>query len=315
MNYSDFISTITKRAEKTAGKEGHVYVNQIIKNNDTKLDGLVIMEKGHTMAPTIYLNDYYPKYKDGMSIDNIMDEILSSYYMSRDSFELNLDHFKSYDKMRHRIVYKLVNYKKNKELLKTVPHKNYLDLAVVYYAVLSDNGGRIATALIHDSHLKAWNIDFDVLDKQAKYNTPRLLRATIKPIEKVLSDIARKNKNCTLAMDEYEDCKDIFPDDLYAFENDISKSMYVLTNASGMNGAACLLYEKPLSCFGERIQRDFFVLPSSVHEVILVPKYDGLKREDLLDMVVEINKTGVSSDEVLSDNVYEYDFKDRVLKI
>ena len=60
MNYSDFISTVTKRAEKTAGKEGHVYVNQIIKNNDTKLDGLVIMEKGHTMAPTIYLNDYYP---------------------------------------------------------------------------------------------------------------------------------------------------------------------------------------------------------------------------------------------------------------
>ena len=305
MNYSDFTNAIAKRAEKTAGKGGRVYINQVIKNNDTKLDGLVIMEKDHSMAPTIYLNDYYPKYKKGMSLDRIMEEILSGYYMSRDSFEMNLDFFKNYDQMKHRIAYKLISFEKNTELLKDIPYKKYLDLAVVYYAILSDNGGRIATALIHNSHMDAWDIDNDTLDAQACFNTPRLLSATIKPIEKVLEDLSRKNKRKLFDMAEYDDHDEIIPD--FPDDTDTCKSMYVLTNSVGMNGAACLLYKKPLAYFGQKIKRNFYVLPSSVHEVILVPVSDSIHKEDLSDMVKEINLTGVSTDEVLSDHVYEYD--------
>lgn len=313
MNYSEFTNAIAKRAEKTAGEDGRVYINRVLKNNGTRLDGLVIMEKDHMMAPTIYIDDYYPKYKKGMSIDKIMDEILSSYYMNRDSFELNLDFFKSYEKMRHRIAFKIINHKKNKELLKQIPHKKFLDLAIVYYAVLSDNGGRIATALLHNTHLEAWNIDQKTLDEQASFNTPRLLRATIRPIEKVLDDYADKNGIKSFDTAGTDECDEYFPDLSKEFNH--CGCMYVLTNSTGMNGAACLLYEKPLACFGRKIDQDFFVLPSSVHEVILVPKTENINKEDLSEMVRDINKTDVSADEILSDNVYEYDHLANELKM
>ena len=84
-------------------------------------------------------------------------------------------------------------------------------------------------------------------------------------------------------------------------------NMYVMTNTRGINGAACLLYKNALARFAQKLKQDLFLLPSSVHEVILVPKSDILKKEDLSEMVREINKTEVSPKEVHSDTVYVYD--------
>ena len=307
MNYSDFTEAIAKKAEETVGKGGSVFVNRVIKNNDTKLDGLVIMEKNRSVAPTIYLNDYYTKYKKGMSIDRIMEEILTGYSKKRDFFDKeDIASINNYEKMKFKIAYKLINFKMNEELLKRVPHKRFLDLAIVYYIVFSDKDGRLATALLHNSHLDVWDVNAETIHKQAEHNTPRMFRAKIRPIEDVLNDAL----NAKVSRDPFpvkivEDDDD-FSDIIQITESHMS--MYVLTNESGINGAACMLYKKTLAGFGKIIKQDFFVLPSSVHELILVPRKDDLKKDCLLEMVREINKTEVSPDEVLSDRVYEYDY-------
>ena len=167
MNYSEFTDAIAKKTEKTAGEDFCVCINRVTKNNNTKLDGLVIKKKGQQVSPAIYLNDYYPKYKNGMSIDMITEKILSDYHKSMNSFDLDIDSFKIYEKMRDKVAYKLINYKMNEELLTVIPHKKYLDLAVVYYVVFSDTDGRTATSLIHNTHLEAWGVDSETLDEQA----------------------------------------------------------------------------------------------------------------------------------------------------
>lgn len=315
MNYSEFTNVIAEKAEKAAGNKGRVSINQVIKNNDTKLDGLVIMEKDQFIAPTIYLNDYYHKYKNGMSIDSVMDEILSVYHKNRNTFDLDTESFKNYENMKHRIAFKLINLKMNGELLKNLPHKKFMDLAVVYYLVIHDKDKRLATALINNDHLKAWGVDADTLDDQAVLNTPGLFPATIRPIEKVLEKIT--NGQAEGYVNETDGLTNGFDDDFFDMSNtdDPCKSMFVLTNTSGINGAACMLYKKPLKLFGQKIKRDLFILPSSVHEVILVPGSEGLRKEDLAEMVREINKTEVSPNEILSDRVYEYDHAADKLKL
>ena len=83
-----------------------------------------------------------------------------------------------------------------------------------------------------------------------------------------------------------------------------------------MNGAACMFYPGVLEDFGKKLGRDFYLLPSSVHEVILVPADETVSKEALWEIVTDINRTQVAEEEILADSVYYYDRKkDRILWI
>ena len=93
--------------------------------------------------------------------------------------------------------------------------------------------------------------------------------------------------------------------DMNVYE-DSAFPMYVATNVFKMNGACILLYDGVLKKFAEKIGSDFYILPSSVHEVIFVPANGDMDARYLIQMVKEVNATEVAPDEVLSDNVYIY---------
>ena len=91
--------------------------------------------------------------------------------------------------------------------------------------------------------------------------------------------------------------------------------MYVLSNQKRVFGAAGLLYDRVLSDAGVRLEDDFYVLPSSVHEVILVPDHVAGSEKELRIMVHEVNHTQVEPEEILSESVYHYDRKKHSLSI
>ena len=82
--------------------------------------------------------------------------------------------------------------------------------------------------------------------------------------------------------------------------------MYILSNTLRSYGAACIAYPHILEMIGEILQRDYYVLPSSVHEVVIVPYSSGLDIRELDEMVREINVTQVAEEEVLSSHAYLY---------
>jgi hypothetical protein len=82
--------------------------------------------------------------------------------------------------------------------------------------------------------------------------------------------------------------------------------MYVLTNYKGINGASCLLYPEILDQIGDKLNADFYILPSSIHELILIIDDGKMNPISLREMVCEVNQTQVAADEVLSDQVYYY---------
>ena len=296
MEYKEFVEYIKMNAGYIAGEGGNITINHVIKNNGCEMDGLVIMEKGKDIAPTIYLDSLYELYTNGENIKNIIRQIEVIYEQNKNNVTFDVNILKHFDTIKDKIVYKVVNYRSNEKLLEQVPHKRILDLAVVFYCLLDNEYGRSATALIYNNNLKNLNVTIDDVYKAALKNTPDLLHSKI-------SSMATLFEKCGVNVDGEEvDLKDYVPSD-----------MYVLTNESKLNGAACILYENVLYDFAQKLGADLYILPSSVHEVILLPKLSMFEKDELVNMVKEVNTEGVAADEVLSDHVYEYNRTERLI--
>jgi len=296
MEYKEFVEYIKMNSGYIAGEGGNITINHVIQNNGCEMDGLVIMEKGKDIAPTIYLDSFYELYTNGENIKNIIRQIEVIYEQNKNNVTFDVNILKHFDTIKDKIVYKVVNYRSNEKLLEQVPHKRILDLAVVFYCLLDNEYGRSATALIYNNNLKNWNVTIDDVYKAALKNTPDLLHSKI-------SSMAALFEKCGVNVDGEEvDLKDYVPSD-----------MYVLTNESKLNGAACILYENVLYDFAQKLGADLYILPSSVHEVILLPKLSMFEKDELVNMVKEVNTEGVAADEVLSDHVYEYNRTERLI--
>lgn len=298
MEYREFLENVRKEVESRYDSSVSVTLNHVMKNNGTELDGITIMEKDKNIAPTIYINSFYDRYREGVSLKAVVSEIIRIYNQNKNSININADYFENYENVRKTIVYKLVNYQKNKKLLEDVPYKRVLDLAVVFYCLIEQRKGVSATALIHNEHLRIWNVTEDEIYNDALKNTPVLLAGSIVPMSKILSEIAG-----TAPADNDEKVCEYTGEDI----------LYVLTNSSRVNGAACILYDNLLKKFANDVHSDLYILPSSVHEVIIVPKKNAFDKSELADMVREVNEQGVSQDEILSDNVYEYNRKNGLI--
>ena len=298
MEYREFLENVRKEVESRYDSNVSVTLNHVMKNNGTELDGITIMEKDKNIAPTIYINSFYDRYREGVSLKAVVSEIIRIYNQNKNSININADYFENYENVRKTIVYKLVNYQKNKKLLEDVPYKRVLDLAVVFYCLIEQRKGVSATALIHNEHLRIWNVTEDEIYNDALKNTPVLLAGSIVPMSKILSEIAG-----TAPVDNDEKVCEYTGEDI----------LYVLTNSSRVNCAACILYDNLLKKFANDVHSDLYILPSSVHEVIIVPKKNAFDKSELADMVREVNEQGVSQDEILSDNVYEYNRKNGLI--
>jgi hypothetical protein len=142
----------------------------------------------------------------------------------------------------------------------------------------------------------SWRITKDELYKLAKRNTLKLLPPVIKTMNEIVGDLLK---------DEFEEQYDdrIF-DDLFEIDSE-RPVLYVLSNAKKINGAGCILYDNCLKDFAMSHNSDVIILPSSVHEVILVPNR-GENYMELREMVCQINESEVPEEEVLSDRIYRY---------
>lgn len=265
-------------------------VSDVNKNNNTKLTGITVSNDSN-IAPIIYMNDLYARYTMGQITVSDAVETVMEIYSKTQMNSVDMSDFLDFGKIRNRIVYKLVNKTKNEELLADVPHVDMLDLAIIFCVLCPSIGDKMATITIHNNHMQMWNVDVDGIYEVAKENTPKLLPVRLTSMEDTLFGLKED-----LGM----------PDEDFEALPETDIPMYVLTNKMQAAGAACVLYEDVLKNFAEKIDDDVIILPSSIHEIILIPSSLKDNMADLIAMVREVNATQVSPDEVLSDNVYIY---------
>ncbi|MDO5382035.1 MAG: DUF5688 family protein [Eubacteriales bacterium] len=294
MEYSDFLNYIKEKAAVYAGEEGTADITHIIKNNGLEYDGLVIMQKGSNISPTIYLNDYYKRYTKGEKLEELFRSVIDLYEKGKNQKTFDTDIFKTFNGVKKKIAFKLINYEYNLKLLEKIPHKRIMNLAMVFYCLVEKGECGNATALIYNNNMKSWNIGIEELYEAAMENTPKILQSNLSSMYSILDSFIQQGMLDAPDITEAE-CG--------------TRNMYILTNECKLNGAACILYPGVLEEFADSIRSDLYIIPSSIHEVILIPKDGAMDKNSLTNMVREVNAEGVPRDEVLSDVVYEYSRK------
>lgn len=303
MKIHTFICHVLQKMQEELGEDIKVSLQDVTKNNGVVLTGLTFTQKNINISPTVYLEDFYEKYREGTAMEDIIKEIREIYEKSKLDKDIDMDFFTEYEKAKGRIVYKLIHYDKNRELLKNIPHREYLDLAIVYYYLVDMKEFANATILIHNKHLDYWKVDESELYRIATENTPRLLKMHFCGMMDVLKELTEEDFWLEDKEKGENDDNRVF---MEAHSEKDATGMYVLSNVSRLYGASAVLYEGVLEYCYERLDGNFFILPSSVHEVILVPDEGQVTREKLSQMVREVNATQVEEQEQLSDFVYYY---------
>ncbi len=327
MEFIQFTKAVRKRIKDYYGDEAEVKLTPVRKNNGVVLNGLVIMEKQHHITPTIYLEGFYEEYKGGRNFIEVVLKIIQLYERSRIEQGGSMDFFKDYEQVRKKIYYKLINAGKNKELLEEAPYIPYLDLAIVFYYDCSNELFGNAAILIKNSHLKMWNVDVYELYKEAVINTPKNNPYEIKTMEEVMKEILIESMKEEFSKGmEKESREEEFlsaegMDELakqligQTEKADNQTPMYVLSNTERIHGAACILYGHLLEDISKKINDNLYILPSSVHEMIIIPASFAGKTSDLKLMVEEINETQVEEEEVLSNSVYFFNRSTKKLEM
>lgn len=289
MNYQEFLTTIKTRLSLQIDSDFTLTIQTFTKNNGTRHEGLIIQNPGLNVSPTIYLKPYYHRYLEGVSMEDICEDILAAYRDNLPEKDFDTSLFTDYRKASRRIVMRLISYEKNAELLKAVPHFRYLDLAVVFYCMLCSGEKGQANILIRKEHMESWGVNADDLRKAAEENTPKLLPTDLICMKELL-------------MEHRPECLDNIAD--------LDINMYILTNRFRTNGATVLLYDGLLARLSGLFDKDLIILPSSIHEVILVPdEEEDITREKLKEytaMVKEVNEIELADEEILSGHAYYY---------
>lgn len=318
MDYSDFLDFIKTEVQSHMGEGYTISATHVKKNNGILLDGITIAGKGQRIFPAFYLNGCYRDYQEGKSTAEIVEEIIGAYHADGLRPEIDLDFFKSYQEMKDRVLFKLVHYHKNRELLKEIPHIRFLDLAILFYCKITNRLLENGTILITNSHLAIWQVTTEELYQDAMRNTPADSPAVIQTMEEVVKGIyehelqekwgadAEVSQFIDRMFDEEQQKVTVSKPDRV----EGGRMMYVLSNPKKLFGAAAMLYPQVVARFAERIAADLYLLPSSVHEIIMIPD-DGLQdKDELLRMVSEINDTQVDPEEVLAYAVYHFNRRD-----
>lgn len=195
---------------------------------------------------------------------------------------------------------KLVNKDNNLELLNNVPYVEFLDLAIIFIIDIPLLHREIeGTVTISNKHMKIWGIDKEELFDNAKRNSLEKSPAVIKSMNEVIRDMYINDIASKIADD----------DEIYAMLDSAESYLYVLTNEAKHNRAITMTYENVIRDFANEKESNVYILPSSIHELILVPAEGSMSTNELKDMVQSVNQSQLDEVEVLSNNVYYYDRK------
>ena len=341
MKYELFTEELTECIINMAEPGEEVTVRKILKNNDTAFDSVTVKQPGCNMTPTLYFQDLKRSFDEGMQMDELARSVLSfsrtgSGVWPAEDFDPG-----DYSYFRDKVMFRLVSSDRNRQYLRHRPHRGRLDLEIVYYYQCRIGKESMGTISVGDEDLNRWGISEEDIYRDALRNTPILNPPVICPITDLLNSFLDpeegtdphtpvRDTDPDESIDPHTPVRDTDPEEstdphtpvcdtdpdegdeieVPVYEPDLYGNtpvpLLVLTNESKYCGAACMLYEGLLRNLSDEIRSDLFIIPSSIHEVLLLPDEGEFSEEELSALVCEINAHFINPSEVLSDHVYRF---------
>lgn len=311
MDYQEFLDEVSKQVKDFFPKEyqnARVELTHVVKTNDQELDGLLIRREQDTIVPQIYLNSYFELYENGVSLNEILMDITANYFQSAvQSFENLPENVSDYEQIKDRIVIQLINREMNKNLLQEIASKSieHTDLAAIFKIPLHEDEHGSATIRVTKELAERWGRDLEAVYQDALHNTVREHPAQLTTLQSLIGEMMFHPSmfHEEVRWEAAEVCK------MKSYEP------YILTNPSKHHGATTLLYPEVLQQLSDNAQSNLFILPSSVHELLLMRDNGEVNAAELQAMVMGVNQEVVSSEELLSNEVYYYDGKEHTLSM
>lgn len=293
MTYEGFVKELTGTLTKELGPEYHLKFNRLLKNNDITRDTLVILRQGENASPAFSLADFYEKYRGGEEMASISKRITGLYHEDHFARNMDLDFLWDWERVKDRIVCRLVGAGRNKTRLQKVLHRQFLDMAVIYRYEFESQEDYTASLIVENAFLEKWGISFEQFDETARANTARLSPPAFMSMDRIMADLLGS---------------ELLSAELHNEEMPIGHGgeLFVLTNSRRMHGAYWMSEREVLETVREQVGDGFLILPSSVHECMIIPDGAGPSPAEMAGMVRDINRHEVEPEEVLTDSVYRY---------
>lgn len=293
LDMDGFTRTLVHNISSSLGPGFEVTVSDQEKNNRITYTCLTIRHRDNKISPNIRVDELFSAYKKGIwSMEEITRRIIESYEnIDQETTGLE-DLYSDPQKLSDKIFYRLINYERNCEILDSFPHFRILDLAIVFCLSVTVSNDESGSVKIDNRLASIIGLDADKLLTIALRNTPKLFPSEFGDLDDLIADIMRKR-----GVPEH-----MIP---VFMGGCLHSPMKVLTNDKEYFGASCILYPGLLKKFREELGKDFFIIPSSVNETIIVPA-DCTNIDHLREMVRDVNQTVVPPDQILSDNIYCY---------
>ena len=205
------------------------------------------------------------------------------------------DQWISYEQAKDMLFPELIPQRGNEAILSEHPHVKMEDLAVVYRLELPSSDTTIKTLRVTHKLLAAFGVNAAQMKQDALENAPKTHPATFRPLDEVLSEM-------TGGLPVPPPCEG-------------QPKLYVASTEVINRGAGVITYPNFLQEAWEILSGNFFILPSSIHELLFLKDNGDITKQELTDIVRSVNATEVSPQEQLSDNVYHYDGKERLLEL
>lgn len=260
-------------------------------------DALTIRMPGTNYAASVELDGFYNWHRDFPDASALKDfaEVLGSMDLeSGKELADATDFLSDYSKVKDNLFVRVSNAGRSKPLLQNSPYTTLGDIAFTVHVGLNwqEESAPVYTTVVSDQMLESWGISKEALFKDAVDNSARRLPVVCRPLADFMMGMMGAE---TIERGE--------PDN----------GLYVLTNGPGQYGAATVMYPGILDEMHKELG-NFYMLPSSVHEFLLLPENFGFPVEQLEMMVRDVNRTVLDEGDFLSDSVYHYDGEEKLME-
>lgn len=272
-----------------------VALNDVSKPNDVKLTGLVIRKADCNIAPSIYLEDFYDQIEYGVDIEEVLRRI-ARVRMAHEIDKVDFESFLDYESCKDKIYPRLYGYELNTDLVESRAHTRLDDFVVMYVIDMGEVIDGRMTIPVEQTILEKWEVSVEDIHQVALKNQHELHDGVFTGMADMLKKLFYQGMD--------EDVDDEFIGDVFVPELD--GKMYIISNERILNGASMILDKEFMDDICDTIGDGFIVLPSSIHELIVLPDDGSMSLDYMAEMVYTVNRSQVKNDDMLSDHVYRY---------
>lgn len=303
MNYEEFKERFIEEVKEKLAEQGYdmnVSVNEVKKLNES-YEAMTVTPEGARIGMNVNLEKFYEAYDEGRPLGEVVDKAIETIdHAINERPDFDIDSFTDYSQMKEKLAMEIVSAETNKEMLENVPHKNMEDMAVVYRFVLNSEEQGRASILVTNQMLDTMGITAEQLHKDAMEIAPQLNPAEIRGMSEVMVEMMGPEQA------EMMGITPVAPED---------EQLFVATVPDKTHGASVLAYQNFMDQAAERVGGDFYILPSSIHEILIVPDNGRMQLQELEAMVRDVNATQVAPCDKLTDNVYHYDAQEKIFEL